>query len=297
LVVPGPDSLEFWGARVALTQAKDGLLHILGEMAKAITKARGEHAPRIEVITIPTDKIREVLGTGGKVIREIVEKTGAKIDISDDGTVKVSSANGESIRAALNWIKSIASDPEVGPRLRGQDEGRNGDCVRRKLNGENAASFLPLLAPARQFRDGINPSLGFVRLPPAAASGLFVAARGVQRPAERHAPASCCDRNQSLSFVSHLGGVHSTPRGLYSSCYLQGNVIADENGFPRDAASHGPFRLRASGYGGHVEARRNAREAPRKPLPQGDREGEMATAPRPSTPRPRRAARPAAAWR
>jgi polyribonucleotide nucleotidyltransferase len=103
--------------RVALSQAKDGRLHILGEMAKAITTARaelGEHAPRIEVITIPTDKIREVIGTGGKVIREIVEKTGAKIDISDDGTVKVASASGESIKAALNWIKSIASDPEVG---------------------------------------------------------------------------------------------------------------------------------------------------------------------------------------
>src|SRR5712671_640676 len=103
--------------RVALTQAKDGRLHILGEMAKAISSARaelGEHAPRIEVLMIPTDKIREVIGTGGKVIREIVEKTGAKIDISDDGTVKVASASGESIRAALNWIKSIASDPEVG---------------------------------------------------------------------------------------------------------------------------------------------------------------------------------------
>jgi polyribonucleotide nucleotidyltransferase len=103
--------------RVALTQAKDGRLHILGEMAKAITTARaelGEHAPRIEVFSIPTDKIREVIGTGGKVIREIVEKTGAKIDISDDGTVKVASANHESIRAAINWIKSIASDPEVG---------------------------------------------------------------------------------------------------------------------------------------------------------------------------------------
>jgi len=103
--------------RVALTQAKDGRLHILGEMAKAISSARaelGEHAPRIEVFSIPTDKIREVIGSGGKVIREIVEKTGAKIDISDDGTVKVASANGESIRAAINWIKSIASDPEVG---------------------------------------------------------------------------------------------------------------------------------------------------------------------------------------
>ncbi len=103
--------------RVALTQAKDGRLHILGEMAKAITSARaelGEHAPRIEVFTIPTDKIREVIGSGGKVIREIVEKTGAKVDISDDGTIKVASSSGESIKAAINWIKSIASDPEVG---------------------------------------------------------------------------------------------------------------------------------------------------------------------------------------
>src|SRR5438067_2030595 len=103
--------------RVALSQAKDGRLHILGEMSKALTQARaelGEHAPRIEMFTIPTDKIREVIGTGGKVIREIVEKTGAKVDISDDGTVKVASANHESIKAAINWIKSIASEPEVG---------------------------------------------------------------------------------------------------------------------------------------------------------------------------------------
>jgi polyribonucleotide nucleotidyltransferase len=103
--------------RVALGQAKEGRLHILGEMAKALTSARAElgaHAPRIEVITIPVDKIREVIGSGGKVIREIVEKTGAKIDISDDGTVKIASANAESINAAINWIKSIASEPEVG---------------------------------------------------------------------------------------------------------------------------------------------------------------------------------------
>jgi polyribonucleotide nucleotidyltransferase len=103
--------------KVALAQAKDGRMHILGEMAKALTAARaelGEHAPRIEMFKIPTDKIREVIGTGGKVIREIVEKTGAKINIEDDGSVKVASANGESIKAAINWIKSIASDPEVG---------------------------------------------------------------------------------------------------------------------------------------------------------------------------------------
>jgi polyribonucleotide nucleotidyltransferase len=103
--------------KVALAQAKDGRLHILSEMSKALTSARaelGEYAPRIETFKIPTDKIREVIGTGGKVIREIVEKTGAKINIEDDGTVKVASANGEQIRAAINWIKSIASEPEVG---------------------------------------------------------------------------------------------------------------------------------------------------------------------------------------
>jgi len=103
--------------RVALAQANAGRLHILGEMANALTGARaelGEFAPRIETMKIPTDKIREVIGTGGKVIREIVEKTGAKINIEDDGTVKIASSDGNSIKAAINWIKSIASDPEVG---------------------------------------------------------------------------------------------------------------------------------------------------------------------------------------
>jgi polyribonucleotide nucleotidyltransferase len=103
--------------KVALGQAKQGRLHILGEMSKALTAARaelGQYAPRIETFKIATDKIREVIGTGGKVIREIVEKTGAKINVEDDGTVKVASADGESIKAAVNWIKSIASDPEIG---------------------------------------------------------------------------------------------------------------------------------------------------------------------------------------
>jgi polyribonucleotide nucleotidyltransferase len=103
--------------RTALGQAKEGRLHILVEMAKALTQHRaqlGEHAPRIEVFHIPVDKIREVIGSGGKVIREIVEKTGAKVDISDDGTVKVASASGDAMKAAINWIKSIASEPEVG---------------------------------------------------------------------------------------------------------------------------------------------------------------------------------------
>ncbi|WP_150523663.1 polyribonucleotide nucleotidyltransferase [Roseibium sediminis] len=103
--------------KVALAQAKDGRIHILGEMAKAITEARselGEHAPRIEMMKIPVDKIREVIGSGGKVIREIVEKTGAKVNIEDDGTVKVASADGKAIKAAVNWINSIAAEPEVG---------------------------------------------------------------------------------------------------------------------------------------------------------------------------------------
>src|SRR6202790_4952685 len=103
--------------KVALGQAKEGRIHILGEMSKALTAARaelGEYAPRIEAFKIPTDKSREVIGTGGKVIREIVEKTGAKVNIDDDGTVKVASADGESIKAAIKWIKSIASDPELG---------------------------------------------------------------------------------------------------------------------------------------------------------------------------------------
>jgi len=103
--------------KVALAQANAGRMHILGEMANALTGARaelGEFAPRIETMKIPTDKIREVIGTGGKVIREIVEKTGAKINIEDDGTVKIASSDGNSIKAAINWIKSIASDPEVG---------------------------------------------------------------------------------------------------------------------------------------------------------------------------------------
>ncbi len=103
--------------KVALAQARDGRMHILGEMGKALSGARselGEFAPRIETLKIPTDKIREVIGTGGKVIREIVEKTGAKINIEDDGTVKVASSDGAKIKAAIAWIKSIASDPEVG---------------------------------------------------------------------------------------------------------------------------------------------------------------------------------------
>ncbi|HVK91867.1 MAG TPA: polyribonucleotide nucleotidyltransferase [Mycoplana sp.] len=102
---------------VALNQAKGGRLHILGEMAKAITESRselGEFAPRIEVMNIPVDKIREVIGSGGKVIREIVEKTGAKVNIEDDGTVKIASSSAKEIEAARKWIHSIVAEPEVG---------------------------------------------------------------------------------------------------------------------------------------------------------------------------------------
>ncbi len=107
----------------ALRQANEGRLHILGEMNKAISGARtelGEFAPKIETIKIATDKIREVIGSGGKVIREIVEKTGAKIDIADDGTIKIAANDQEKIDAARDWIKSIASEPEVGAIYKGK---------------------------------------------------------------------------------------------------------------------------------------------------------------------------------
>ena len=103
--------------KIALAQAQGGRLHILGEMNKALTGARaelGEHAPRIEQIKIPTDKIRDVIGTGGKVIREIVEKTGAKINVEDDGTVKVASSDHEAIKAAIKWIRGLTAEPEIG---------------------------------------------------------------------------------------------------------------------------------------------------------------------------------------
>jgi len=103
--------------KVALSQAKAGRSHILGEMAKALTTPRGsvnENAPRITTITVPKDKIREIIGTGGKVIREIVEKTGAKIDIEDDGTVRIAAVNIDQGKTALDWINSIVAEAEIG---------------------------------------------------------------------------------------------------------------------------------------------------------------------------------------
>jgi len=105
----------------ALAQAKAGRLHILGEMAKALTEA-GEfsvHAPRIETMTVPTDKIREVIGSGGKVIREIVEVSGAKVDINDDGVIKIASPNAEAIKKAHDMIYSIVAEPEEGKVYKG----------------------------------------------------------------------------------------------------------------------------------------------------------------------------------
>jgi polyribonucleotide nucleotidyltransferase len=107
----------------ALSQAKNGRIHILGEMAKAIDKARdtvNSNAPRIETINVPTDKIREVIGAGGKVIREIVEESGAKVDINDDGVVKIASNNADAIEKALEMINSIVAEPEVGTIYEGK---------------------------------------------------------------------------------------------------------------------------------------------------------------------------------
>ena len=103
--------------KIALEQAREGRLHILGEMAKAMAESReavSQNAPRITVITIPKDKIREVIGSGGKVIREICEVTGAKIDIEDDGTVKVAAVDGKASQAAIDWIRGIVAEPEIG---------------------------------------------------------------------------------------------------------------------------------------------------------------------------------------
>lgn len=100
----------------ALAQAKAGRLHILGEMANALTEASefSVHAPRIETMQVPTDKIREVIGSGGKVIREIVEVSGAKVDINDDGQIKIASPDGESIKKAYEMIYAIVAEPEIG---------------------------------------------------------------------------------------------------------------------------------------------------------------------------------------
>ncbi len=108
---------------IALKQARDGRLHILNEMSKALTGARedvSDTAPRITIIKINKDKIREVIGTGGKVIREICETTGAKIDIEDDGTIKVAAVDQSQGQAAIDWIRSITAEPEVGVVYKGK---------------------------------------------------------------------------------------------------------------------------------------------------------------------------------
>jgi len=103
--------------KIALAQAHEGRLHILGEMSKALTGARGDvaaTAPRITIINVPKEKIREVIGTGGKVIREIVEQTQCKIDIEDDGTIKIAATDSLQAQRAIDWIRGIVAEPEIG---------------------------------------------------------------------------------------------------------------------------------------------------------------------------------------
>jgi polyribonucleotide nucleotidyltransferase len=110
-------SITFDIMQTALEQAKDGRMHILGEMAKALTGARGDvaqTAPRITIISVPKEKIREIIGTGGKVIREIVEMTKCKIDIDDDGTIKIAAVDSEQAQKAIDWIRGIVAEPEIG---------------------------------------------------------------------------------------------------------------------------------------------------------------------------------------
>ncbi|MFA7275382.1 MAG: polyribonucleotide nucleotidyltransferase [Pseudobdellovibrionaceae bacterium] len=109
--------------KIALGQAQQGRLHILGKMSEALTQSRGEisqYAPQMAVINIPTDKIRDVIGTGGKVIREIIEKTGTKIDIDDDGTIKIAAVDGNAIDAAIEIIRGITDEPEVNKIYKGK---------------------------------------------------------------------------------------------------------------------------------------------------------------------------------
>ena len=109
--------------RIALDQARDGRAHILSEMAKALTGARdevSENAPRITTIQIPKDKIREVIGSGGKVIREITETTGAKVDINDDGVIKIAAVDADAAKAAIDWIRGIVAEPEQGAIYNGK---------------------------------------------------------------------------------------------------------------------------------------------------------------------------------
>src|SRR6056297_2062765 len=106
----------------ALAQAKQGRMHILGEMGKALSETSdfSIHAPRIETMQVPTDKIREVIGSGGKVIREIVEVSGAKVDVNDEGIIKIASPNGEAIQKAYDMIHSIVAEPEEGKIYKGK---------------------------------------------------------------------------------------------------------------------------------------------------------------------------------
>ena len=107
----------------ALAQAKDGRMHILGEMSKALSSGRQEfsvHAPRIETMQINPDKIREVIGSGGKVIRSIVEESGAKVDINDEGLIKLASPDADCIEKARELINSIVAEPEVGKIYKGK---------------------------------------------------------------------------------------------------------------------------------------------------------------------------------
>ena len=109
--------------RTAVAQAKDGRLHILGKMAEALENSReslSDFAPQIHTIKIPVDKIREVIGSGGSVIREITEKTNTKIDIEEDGTINVAAVDGDSAKAALAWIKDIVAEPEQGEIYHGK---------------------------------------------------------------------------------------------------------------------------------------------------------------------------------
>ena len=149
--------------RTALDQARDGRIHILGEMAQGISSARdalSQMAPRITVIHINKDKIREVIGPGGKVIREICEVTGARVDLEDDGTVKIAAVDQRAADAAIEWIRSIAAEPEVGVDLHRQG-GQDRRLRRlRELPGQSRRPRAHQRARPRAGRQGLRRRAG-----------------------------------------------------------------------------------------------------------------------------------------
>lgn len=144
--------------KIALGQARNGRMHILGEMAKALTEGRTDvssSAPKITTISVPKEKIRDVIGQGGKVIREIVEYSGAKIDINDDGTIMIAASSDDQAEKAIERIRGIVAEPEVGHIYNGKvvktaDFGRSSTSSARVMVWCTSPSWHRAASPRRR---------------------------------------------------------------------------------------------------------------------------------------------------